>query len=241
MVSGADFLVATLAAMIAGTIRGFSGFGAAMVKAPVLSMLFGPPVAVALMSIMEIPALPQVLRTALRESHWRRVLPVALPAMVAIPIGTWVLTHVDAELLRRVISFTVIGVVALMAIKRMPTLVKRLRNDGIAGFLAGFLGASTGIGGPPLILYFMSTGEEASRVRGDLFGFFFISSVTGLISFTAFGLITPKTVLLGLLLAPLYMVGLWLGGRLFPMASEGTFRTIALTLLTIIAVGTLLR
>jgi hypothetical protein len=237
----ADFAFGALAAIVAGAIRGFAGFGAAMVKAPVLALLYGPPVAVALMSIMEIPALPQVLRTALKETTWRRVLPLAIPAMIAIPLGTWVLTHADPELLRRVISATVIVLVAVMASGRMPTLRKRSRNDGIAGFSAGFLGASTGIGGPPLILYFLGTGEAARKVRGDLFGFFFISSVTGLISFTAYGLITPETLSIGLLLAPPYMLGLWFGSRIFPLASEQVFRRVALSMLAVIGAATLLK
>lgn len=237
----ADLAFGAVAAAIAGTIRGFAGFGAAMVKAPVLALLYGPPIAVALMSIMEVPALPQVFRTALRETTWRRVIPLAVPAVVAIPLGTWVLTHADPELLRRVISGTVIVLVAVMASGRMPLIRKRTRNDGIAGFAAGFLGASTGIGGPPLILYFLGTGEAARRVRGDLFGFFFISSVTGLISFAAYGLITPLTVTIGLLLAPFYMGGMWLGGRIFPLASERTFRRVALALLAVIGAATLFR
>ena len=136
-----DFACGALAAAIAGVIRGFAGFGAAMVKAPVFALLYGPPVAVALMSIMEVPALPQVLRTALKETTWRRVIPLAIPAMIAIPMGTWVLTHADPELLRRAISATVIILVAVMASGRMPLIRKRTRNDGIAGFSAGFLGA----------------------------------------------------------------------------------------------------
>ena len=236
-----DFACGALAAAIAGVIRGFAGFGAAMVKAPVFALLYGPPVAVALMSIMEVPALPQVLRTALKETTWRRVIPLAIPAMIAIPMGTWVLTHADPELLRRAISATVIILVAVMASGRMPLILKRTRNDGIAGFSAGFLGASTGIGGPPLILYFLGTGEAARRVRGDLFGFFFISSLTGLISFAAYGLITPLTVTIGLLLAPFYMGGMWLGGRIFPLASERIFRRVALSLLAVIGAATLLR
>ena len=56
------FLISAVVACIAGMVRGFAGFGAAMLMTPVFSALYGPPVGIALCLLLEIAvALPLLL------------------------------------------------------------------------------------------------------------------------------------------------------------------------------------
>ena len=56
------FLICAAVACIAGMVRGFAGFGAAMIMTPVFSALYGPAVGVSLCLLLEIvvvlPLLP---------------------------------------------------------------------------------------------------------------------------------------------------------------------------------------
>ena len=63
----------------------------------------------------------------------------------------------------------------------------------------------------------------------------------GIATFAAYGLITERTLIIGLALAAPYMLGMWLGGRIFPYASEKTFRRFALILLALVGGGSLLQ
>src|SRR5260370_21287367 len=60
------FLICAAVACIAGTVRGFAGFGAAMIMTPVFSALYRPAVWVPLCLLLEIvlflPLLPSVVR-----------------------------------------------------------------------------------------------------------------------------------------------------------------------------------
>ena len=57
------FLIAAAVACIAGMVRGFAGFGAAMMMTPVFSALYGPAVGIALCLLLEIAvALPLLPR-----------------------------------------------------------------------------------------------------------------------------------------------------------------------------------
>ena len=228
------------AVWLAGLVRGFAGFGAALIMAPVLSLIYGPVIAVPVMTVVEIPVLLQVVAIARRETDWRRTGPMAATAGIAIPIGTAVLATADPALLRSAMSVIVLSLVAVMASNRVPALRRRRTTDLGAAWLAGLMGGSTGIGGPPLILYFLSIKVSARQVRGDLFGYFLVTTLIGLLSFAAYGLITPRIVLTGLALGLPYMLGIWMGGLLFPLANEATFRRLALTLLALIGVATLL-
>lgn len=236
-----SLVAAALAVGLAGAVRGFAGFGAALVMAPVLSLLYGPTVAVPVMSVMEIPVLYQVIRTARRETDWRRTAPMAATAVLAVPVGAAVLTSLDPELLRRGISVLVLGLVAVMAAGGFPPLRRTGRRDIGVAVTAGVMGGATGIGGPPLILYFLATGDPARQVRGDLFGYSLVTTLVGMVTFFAYGLFTPHSLALGAILSAPYFAGMALGGRLFPLAGETTFRWIALAILTCVGVGTLIK
>lgn len=236
-----SLFLAALAVGLAGTVRGFAGFGAALIMAPVLALLYGVTAAVPMMSAMEVPALIQIARIARRETNWRNTGPMAAMAVAAIPVGAAVLVTVDPELMRRGISVIVLVLVAIMAVGGLPPFRRTRPRDIATSAVAGVMGGATGIGGPPLILYFLATGEPAKQLRGDLFGYFLVTSLVGLVTFFSYGLFTLQTVTIGLLLSVPYMLGMRLGSKLFPLASERTFRWIALVILAGVGVGTLLK
>ena len=96
-------------------MRGFVGFGGALVTVPVLSVVWGPQAAVAITGVMGIPSLFQLLPEAVRYSERPIVIPVALATFLTAPIGSWVLVSVDPKLMSVVISGLVIAMVAMLA------------------------------------------------------------------------------------------------------------------------------
>ena len=224
---------------LAGLVRGFSGFGAAMISIPLLSLLFGPQTALACLTTMEMPAQIQLLRMSRLEADWKQAAPMALGGIIALPLGTWILVSIDQDLLRRLISGIVLLLVVLLASGYRHTIPRRLGIDVAVGTVAGFLNGSTGLGGPPIIFYLLSGPYAPAAVRANITAFFQIGFVFVVASYFWFGVLTPDRMLLGAVLAPCYVGGIWLGGRLFYKASEQTFRRIAYLLLAVIGCGTL--
>src|SRR5512139_915497 len=108
------FLISAVVACIAGMVRGFAGFGAAMLMTPVFSALYGPAVGVALCLLLEIAvALPLVPRVV-RLVDWRRIGILLFAAAVAVPVGNLVLTRTEPEPMRWVISAIVLSAVILL-------------------------------------------------------------------------------------------------------------------------------
>jgi uncharacterized protein len=229
------------AAFLAGAVRGFAGFGSALVLAPVLALAYGPTVAVPVMSVLQVPILYQVTKIAMRETDWKRTGPMAATALVSIPLGAAVLKSLDPEMLRIGISVIVLTLAAVMAVGGLPHVRRTRPRDLVAASTAGAMGGATGIGGPPLVLYFLATAEPARQVRGDLSGYFLVTGIVGLATYFFYGLITVKALTIGGILAVPHFAGMSFGGFLFPRASEKTFRWIALTILACVGVGTLLK
>ena len=101
--------VLIVAVCIGGIVRGFTGFGSALIIIPALTIVFDPLQAVVMHSIMEIPVILGLAPTAIRHANRRIVVPMILMLFITTPIGAMVLSTIDVDLLKIVISFAVLG------------------------------------------------------------------------------------------------------------------------------------
>src|SRR5690349_10026732 len=83
-----------LAALLAGLVRGFSGFGAAMMFMPIASAAYDPVAAIAVLWIIDVLVSLPYLAPQLRRCVWREVIPLVLGAAVALPLGVLILVKV---------------------------------------------------------------------------------------------------------------------------------------------------
>src|SRR6516162_1269620 len=77
-----SFLIAAAVAVIAGMVRGFAGFGAAMVMTPAFSALYGPAVGVAVCLMLEVVVVLPLLPKVVSMVDWRRIGLFLLAAVV---------------------------------------------------------------------------------------------------------------------------------------------------------------
>ncbi len=225
---------------IGGLIRGFSGFGHAMVSIPLLSLLYDPQTAVAVLVAGELPALPRLIGMARRGCDWKRAVPMGLASAATLPAGAYVLLVADQEVLRIIISILVLIMVAMLASGWRTVLPDSRALDAGVGVVCGGMSGSTGLGGPPIILYMMMGGASALAVRATITGFFLFSTTASTITFIAYGFLDARSITIALVTIPTYILALAIGGRMFHLASEETFRRVAYAVLIGIAVGTLL-
>jgi uncharacterized membrane protein YfcA len=234
------FLICAVVAFIAGMVRGFAGFGAAMVMTPVFSALYGPAVGVPLCLLLELVVVLPLLPGVVRLVDWRRIGLLLAAAAVGVPIGNLVLTRSEPEPMRWAISAIVLGAVILLAsgwhFSGRPRTVTTLA----AGASSGFLNGLSGMAGPPIAFYYLAGTDPAARVRANLTTYFLFVDLMALTAFASRGLIDWSTGVQALFLAPVVMLGGVLGGRLFPLASEGFYRRLALVLLVGVAIGALI-
>ncbi len=226
-----DLVIAAATVLAAGLIRGFSGFGSSLVNAPMLSLLWGPTVGVPIAALVEFVPAVQLTPRAIPIAQWRTILIMGVPALILVPIGMWLLITLPNEIIRRFVAAVVLGLVAVMWSgwryrgKRTAAL-----SLGV-GALSGLLSGTTGVGGPPVILYLMSGADDAAVIRANMIGFFTIVVIGMAVTFAFGGLFGPQVLWRTVLLAVPFIVGIFAGARLFPLASQRTFRNISLTFL----------
>ena len=209
---------------LAGAVRGFSGFGAGLVLAPVLVATLGPTTAVPLLLLIEIGASCYLVPGALRQCRREIVAHLSAPACLLFPAGTLLLLRLDAATVRVGVSLLVLGMALFLATgwrlqgsSSRPLLVA---TGGLSGLLNGF----GGIGGPPVIFLLMSTPGDSRDTRADFIAFFALVNVAALITFASLGLLSTALLRWLLVIFPAFAAGMVAGSRRFRQASEATYR-----------------
>jgi uncharacterized membrane protein YfcA len=230
-------LAATLAvALLAGLARGFSGFGSALIFIPLASATLGPRLAAPLLMLVDNLTTFPLIPAAWRRADRGEVASLVAGALVGAPLGTWLLLHLDAETLRWGMCVLAIAMLALLAsgwrYHGRPALPLSLAIGAASGLLSG----AAQMGGPPVVAYWLGGAITAARVRANIMLFFAASGVISAVTYLVSGLLTPAVLLLTVLVAPAYALGIWGGSHLFGLASEASFRRACFVLIALAAV-----
>ncbi len=226
-------------AFVAALARGFSGFGGALIFVPLVSAVFGPQVAAPILMLVD-----GVLQFTLMKNAWRlgrrnEVGIMALGALAGIPLGVLALTHFGTLQLRWGISaLTVAMLVLLVSGWRYHGQPKPPLTIGV-GFLSGLLSGAIQAGGPPVVAYWLGGGNAAATLRANIILFFFCTSIVSGVTYLAAGLLDLGVLVLAVVAAPGYALGLYLGTRMFTLASERSFRRACYLLIAAAAVVSL--
>jgi len=228
-------LVAMAIAGLAGVIRGITGFGGAMVLTPPLALLLGPQLAIPVVLILEAFVAAPMMRDALRHATWRTLVPITVGACVTIPLGGYVLVHADQDVLRRAIAAIVIVFALLLLKGARYSGARGLPSSVAVGAVSGTLLGAAGIGGPPVILYLLSGPDTVAVTRANLTLYVALISIAGLAMLATRGILKASALESTLFLAPVYLIGVLLGGRLFARFSDKRFRQFTLLLLMVVS------
>ena len=168
------FLAAVAIAALSGLVRGFSGFGSALIYMPLISVIYGPRIAAPTLLLIDgVCALPFALH-AMPQCNWREVAPVSIAAALVLPIGAMALVVIDPLTLRWAIAASVLAALAALVsgwrYHGRPTLAASL---GV-GALAGFGGGAVQIGVPPLLVFWLGGANKAATVRANIMVYFIV-------------------------------------------------------------------
>ena len=228
MTNVVQFATLMTAALLGGLVRGFTGFGFAMVFVPLASVVVGPVDAVGLVWAIDAPfALPLAARVT-RKAQWSQVLPLLLGSTALLPVGVWLLTHLDPVLMRWIIALLILTAVAVLAsgwrYHGQPSTTLSL---GVGG-LSGLAGGLASVGGIPLAIFWLSSQRnDTLQMRHNLVTYFAVSTIISGVVLGWKGVVTFAVIRQALVLMIPYGLGLAVGTRGFHRASEITFRRVA--------------
>ncbi|MFB9269458.1 sulfite exporter TauE/SafE family protein [Bradyrhizobium erythrophlei] len=218
-------------AYVAGTARGFSGFGAALIFMPLASSIAAPRLVAALLLVIDFVAAAPLVPNAWTHADRKATTIMVAGALVGVPIGTYFLTVLDPVTTRWIIScFVAALLLLLLSGWRYHGEDQAALSVGVGG-LSGFCSGLAQTGGPPIVAYWLGRPIASIVARANIVLFFGASDLFSLASYWFTGLITSDSVKFALIVGPVYGIGVWFGASLFGKASEKVFRTICYALI----------
>jgi uncharacterized membrane protein YfcA len=229
-------LAAIAIVIVAGLVRGTTGFGGAMLVTPVLSILSPPINAVVIALLLETAAALVMFPDALPKARWRTLVYLTLPAVVTVPLGGYLLLTLDPGIARKIISGVVIVFSSMLLFGFRYGGTPRVTTSLALGSIVGVLLGATSVGAPPVILYLLSGPDSIVVTRANLTVFVTAISVIGLIMLTAAGAINGALATTAVLLTAPFLLSTWLGAKLFGRLSDANVRRFALGLMLCVGV-----
>jgi uncharacterized membrane protein YfcA len=178
---------AIAAVLIGALLQSATGTGYAQLAAPVLTAVYDPQTSVATLALLG----PVVSGLVLAEVRRPQVLPrtTVLLTVAAIPgmaVGVLVLRHAPVDLLRVLVAVAVLAGVAAVAAGM------KIRGSAAGpGFLSGVLATSTGLSGPPMVLYLLGHRARPAEVRDTLAAVFLVTGLLTIVALAIGDLLDP--------------------------------------------------
>lgn len=231
----AALALAIVIALLSGAVRGFSGFGSALIFVPLISALYDPARATPVFCLIDAALMAPMALRAFRRCEWPEVAPMAVATAAFTPVGVYALVAMDPVSLRWAIAAAVVLTLMLLA--------SGLRYHGRphvaatlgVGAVAGVLGGSAQISGAPVAAFWLAGPGERGVIRANMIALFALVSVVTFASLLQAGLLTAEVIRLSLWLGPAYGLGIFLGARRFVGATDAGYRRAAYAVIVLAA------
>ena len=173
------------------------------------------------------------------DVDWRLIVRLFPPVLVGIGAGALFLNWVDGPTLKRTMGVIVL---VLLVLGLWPDKLAAHRPSvGLAyGGLAGFTTMVANGGGPPMSLYLLARRYDKLRFLGTTAWFFFAVNLIKVPFSIAGGILRVDTALIGAVLAPLVLVGTWIGRLAIKRIDQKTFERLVTVFVAIAAAYLLL-
>ena len=121
-----------------GLVQGYTGWGAAMLMMPLMTLVYPPVEALALLVVGGLLVSAQLYPSAIREFNWADMRRLLLTLILLTPIGSIILLSTDPNLVRKIIG----GVLVLVSILVLSGWQYRGKRGVLSAFLFGKLGTA---------------------------------------------------------------------------------------------------
>ncbi len=240
-----DWAALAATTFIAALLYSVSGFGFAVLAAPLYLLVIEPAHAVQLIIILST-----ALSLTVVPGLWRMVAPrllarLAFGSLAGLPLGLWAFRATDPLVVRVAIGVTILAFALLMAAaqargeRAWAPLPMRPGFDFAAGVCSGVATALSGMAGPPILIYLLLAGAPPQTVRATLLAYFALAYSASLATHAAGVGIPGRTWLAAVVLLPFAVVGGVAGRPIGDRIGARTFRLLATAILATAGLYTL--
>ncbi|WAT17062.1 sulfite exporter TauE/SafE family protein [Aurantiacibacter sp. MUD11] len=231
-------IVAALAAVAAGFVRGLAGFGLSVVLVPVLQLAISPSAAV-LIGLISLFLIGLTDLGRVRRDADRSAIPIAVLAIACMPLGLWALTALPTGWARMLIALVSLGAFVLVVVPLGKLVMPRHPAMALSGFFTGFFGGFAGMPGPGMAPFYLRGRLEPKVARASMMAIFLVVTPLTAAVFVWLDVGGLPEVELALALFPAVLLGDWFGHRAFGRVTPRQWQVATALVLGGAAVGAL--
>jgi hypothetical protein len=222
-----------LGALAGGLVNGLTGFGLGITAIGIWLLAIPTTVAASLAIACSVASQAQTLRMIWPWIEWRRVLPFVIPGLAGVPLGTWLLSQIDARTFK-------IGVGAFLVAYSAYVLARKRslacdfggrKADAIVGLGGGVLGGLAGFSGPLPVVWTDIRGWSKEQRRSVLQVFNLSILAFALVSHALSGLLTRQFALAASVAIPGSVCGVWIGALAYRRLGDRGYQRAVMMLL----------
>jgi len=236
-------LIGSAAALLVGVAKsGVPGLGILVV--PVLALAFPARASTGALLPMLLTGDVLAIFYYHRHAQWRDIRKLVPWVAGGMAAAAWVLTRIDDATLKPLLGGIVLAMLALEGAVRGLKLTRVPHHPLVgagAGVTAGFATTVGNAAGPVMNIYLLAKGLPKEQFLGTAAWFFFLVNATKVPIFVWQGMITRQSLLFDLAMAPLVLVGAFLGFRLVSRIPQKRFYLIVFLLTLAAGLNLLLR
>ncbi len=223
-----ELLINSFIILVGSLVQACIGFGFSLVAAPLLTLFISPIKVVVIMTLLSLVNNLFVLNSTRESLRYKLILPLVTGSMVGLPIGVYILGHLEPKLLKALVGVVVI----IFAVILTPGIKLPLSWSRYVlfptGLVSGVIHASTSLGGPPVVVALASQKIEKNIFRATTTSLFLLMNI-GILPVMAWqGLLDWSTVKIALINLPALCLGTWIGMLLSHHVPEALFRRLVL-------------
>ena len=226
--------------LIAFIVRGLSGFGSSMIGVGALTMVLPPAQVVPTYLGLELVASLNLVPGIWRQVNWRSLTWVTLGSLLATPFGLMLLTRLDPDAMRLVVSACLLAIALFMLSALASRLVPRTAPGPIGAMLvgaaSGLLNGAAAIGGPPVIVFFFAHSAVAVG-RATVIAFFMLTNTYVLLLAASTGVLADVGWRLLAVAFPFALAGVWIGQHGYKRLDDAALRQLIWRLLAAIGIS----
>ncbi len=233
-----SLVLGAAAILIAFIVRGFTGFGAALIAIPLLALVLDFKQVVLVVGVLSIINGVSMTLAVRGECDRKEIGPLFGGFLVGMALGVAALLYLPAPVLKRAFGLFVALFALRLLLVQTEAVGKRWPAWGgwVAGVCSGITGGMFGASGPPAVIYLYHRLQSPQVLRATVIVYFLAGDVARLGTYAAAGAITLPVLWASLWLVPSSFIGTWIGTGLQRRASPAFFRAVVAATLVVTGV-----
>ena len=227
-----------LCIFMAAFLQAVTGFGLVIIGAPLLMLFYDAKLTVLLMLVVSVCANLVQAPMLRKEADWKMIGCIICGTLLGQPLGFAVYHHASDAAVRIIVSLAILFSVGMMQFLHFR-MERRTRNSVLAGIISGMMTMTTGMAGPPLILYFAACGLLPAVVRATCICYFLLNGLCSLGTFIVGGTDFTQAAAEAAWLLPALILGVLGGQAGFRFLPKRVFYPLVFALLIALSVYTL--